>query len=67
MASLYLANLFNKCIDQDIFPFNFKIFYVIPIHKTSSPKSLTEFCFISLMSVFSKLLEKILEKKCPNL
>ena len=60
---IYLANLFNKCIDQDIFLFDFKIAYVIPIFKTLSPKSLDEFCPISLLSVFSKLFEKILEKK----
>ena len=59
----YLANLFNKCFNQDIFPFDFKIAYVIPISKTLSPKSLDEFCPISLLSVFSKLFEKILEKK----
>ena len=63
ILSPYLANLFNKCIDQDIFPFDFKIAYVIPIPKTSSPKSLDEFRPISLLSVFSKLFEKILEKK----
>ena len=63
ILSPYLANLFNKCIDQDIFPFDFKITYVIPIPKTSSPKSLDEFRPISLLSVFSKLFEKILEKK----
>ena len=63
ILSLYLDNLFNKCIDQDIFPFDFKIAYVIPIPKTSPPKSLDEFRLISLLSVFSKLFEKILEKK----
>ena len=63
ILSPYLANLFNKCIDQDVFPFDFKIAYVIPIPKTSSPKSLDEFRRISLLSVFSKLFEKILEKK----
>ena len=46
-----------------LFPFDFKIAYVIPIPKTSSPKSLDEFRPISLLSVFSKLFEKILEKK----
>ena len=46
-----------------IFPFDFKIAYVIPIPKTSSPKSLDEFRPISLLSVFSKPFEKILEKK----
>ena len=63
ILSPYLANLLNKCIDQDIFPFDFKIAYVILIPKTSSPKSLDEFRPISLLSVFSKLFEKILEKK----
>ena len=63
ILSPYLANLLNKCIVQDIFPFDFKIAYVIPIPKTSSPKSLDEFRSISLLSVFSKLFEKILKKK----
>ena len=63
ILSPYLANLFNKCINQDIFPFDFETAYVIPIPKTSSPKSLDEFRPISLLSVFSKLFEKILEKK----
>ena len=63
ILSPYLANLFNKCIDQDIFPFDFKVAYAIPIPKTSSPKSLDEFRPISLLSVFSKLFEKFLEKK----
>ena len=63
ILSPYFANLFNKCIDQDIFPFDFKIAYVIPIPKTSSPKSLDEFRPISLLFVFSKLFKKILEKK----
>ena len=63
ILSPYLANLFNKCIDQSIFPFDFETAYVVPIPKTSSPKSLYEFRSISLLSVFSKLFEKILEKK----
>ena len=53
----------NKCIDQDIFPFDFKTAYVIPVPKTSSTKSLDEFRPIFLLSVFSKLFKKILEKK----
>ena len=61
ILSPYLANLFNKCIDQDNFPFDFETAYVVPIPKTSSPKSLDEFCPNCLLSVFSKLFEKILE------
>ena len=59
----YLAKLFNKCIEQEIFPCNFKVAYVIPIPKTSFPKSLDEFRPISLLSVFSKLFEQILKNK----
>ena len=43
ILSPYLAKLFNKCIEQEIFPHDFKVAYVIPISKTSSPKSLNEF------------------------
>ena len=63
ILSPYLADLFNKCIDQDIFPFDLKTAYVTPVPKTSSPKSLVEFCSISLLSVFSKLFETISEKR----
>ena len=66
ILSPYLANSFNKCMDQDIFPFDFKVAYVIPIPKTLSPKSLDEFHPISLLSFFSELSEKFLVKRCPN-
>ena len=60
----HLVTLFNKCIKQEIFPNDFKLAYVIPIPKTLSPKSLDDLRPISLLSVFAKLFEKILEKKC---
>ena len=59
--SPYLAKLFNKCIEQEIFPRDFKVAYVIPIQKTSSPKSFDEFFPICLLSVFS--IEQILKKR----
>ena len=63
ILSPILAKLFTKCIHQETFPSDFKVGYVIPIPKTSSPKSLDEFRPISLLSVFSKLFEKILKIK----
>ena len=63
ILSPILAKLFTKCIHQETFPSDFKVAYVIPIPKTSSPKSLDEFRPISLLSVFSKLFEKILKIK----
>ena len=50
-------------LEQEIFPRDFKVAYVIPIPKTSSPKSLDDFCPISLLSVFSKLFQQILKNK----
>ena len=58
-----LARLFNRCIELETFPNDFKVASVIPIPKKISPTSLDEFRPISLLSVFSKLFEKILESK----
>ena len=63
ILSPYLASLFHKCIQREIFPHDFKLAYVIPIPKTSSPKFLDEFRPISLLSVFSKVFEKIFKVK----
>ena len=52
ILSPYLAKLFNKCIEQEIFPRDFKVGHVISIPKTSSRTSLNEFRPISLLSVF---------------
>ena len=61
LASL-LTKLFNKCIKQEIFPDPFKLAYVIPIPKVSNPKSLDGLRPISLLPVFAKIFEKILER-----
>lgn len=63
ILSPFLTKLFNKCIQQEIFPDAFKIAHVIPIPKVSSPRTLNELRPISLLPVFSKLFEKILESK----
>ena len=57
-----LSKLFNKCIKQEIFPDPFKLAYVIPIPKVSNPKSLDDLRPISLLPVFAKIFEKILER-----
>ena len=62
----FLTKLFNKCIQQETFPDAFKIAYVIPIPKVSSPKSLNELRPISLLPIFSKLFEKILKYRMTN-
>ena len=58
-----LANLFNKCINQEIFPEAFKSAIVIPIPKISSAKTMNDFRPISLLPIFSKIFEKIIEDR----
>ena len=58
-----LTKIFNKCIQHEVFPNAFKTAQVIPIPKISSHKSLNDLRPISLLSVFSKLFEKILESR----
>ena len=59
----YLINLFNKYIKQEFFLNNFKVVFVIPIPKTSTPKSLNNFRSISLLPIFAKLFEKFSKSK----
>ena len=61
ILSPVLAKLFNKCLTLETFPDSFKIAYVVPVAKVSSPKSLGDFRPISLHSVSSKVFEKIIE------
>jgi len=57
---------FNKSFHQESFPELFKMAYVIPISKTSSPKSFEELRPISYLAIFAKLFEKILESRMTN-
>ena len=59
----FIAKLFNNCIDQNIFPENFKLAIVTSIPKTSSPKSINDFRLISLLPIFSKIFEKIIAER----
>ena len=58
VLSPVLTKLFNKCVQQETFPDIFKIAYVIPIPKVSTPNSLDELRTISLLPVFAKIFEK---------
>lgn len=58
-----LVHIFNKSLETGIFPNKMKIAKVIPIHKSGSNTILNNYRPISLLSVFSKLLEKIVKKR----
>ena len=46
------TKLYNKCLQQECFPDEFKVGPVIPIPKTLTPKELGEFRPISLLNLF---------------
>ena len=60
VISPYLSILFSCCFDFAIFPDCFKIAKVIPIYKAGLKSKLTNYRPISLLSNFSKILEKII-------
>ena len=54
-----LAWIFNLSLQLGKFPEKFKIAKIIPIHKKGDPKDVNNYRPISLLSSFSKILEKI--------
>ena len=61
-----LEILFNSSLSNGIVPDSFKIAKIIPIHKKGSIMSLNNYRPISLLSVFIKLLEKLMFKRISN-
>lgn len=54
-----LTNLFNMSLKKGIFPTKFKEAIIIPIHKTGSKSNIANYRPISILTVFSKLFERI--------
>ena len=61
-----LAVLINESICTGIFPDKLKIAKVIAIHKKSSTDNPSNYRPISLLSVFSKIFEKLMHKRWYN-
>jgi len=55
-----LTHAFNLSITQGIFPEELKLARVTPVYKNDSPLKVNNYRPISVLSVFSKLLEKIM-------
>ena len=53
----YIAYIFNKCIEEGIFPSSLKVAEVIPIYKSGKRSVSNNYRPISLLSPFSKLFE----------
>ena len=56
----FLAKLFNNCINQGIYPQNFKCAQVTPIHKSGPENVCTSYRPISVLSTLNKIFEKLL-------
>ena len=59
----YVADVFNKCLEQSIFPEPFKIARVIPLFKKGDRSNPENYRPISLLSSLSKVFEKVLCKR----
>ena len=61
--SYALANIFNSSLNQGIFPDKLKIASVTPIHKSKSKISVNNYRPISILPIFSKILERLVHKR----
>ena len=54
-----LQSIFKKCLSEGVFPKAWKFANVQPIHKKNSREIKSNYCPISLLPVYGKILEKI--------
>ena len=66
VISRILANIYNCCIASDCFPDILKIAEVIPIYKAGAKNICSNYRPISVISLFSKILEKCLYTQLCN-
>ena len=58
-----LCNIINLSFVSSSFPDPLKIVKVIPIHKNGSTQDMNNYCLISLLSIFDKIMEKIMHER----
>ena len=58
-----LCDIVNKSFSSGIFPYMMKLAKVIPLDKKNSPEVPSNYRPISLLSVFSKIVEKLMHKR----
>ena len=61
--SLILARLFNKIIDEGIYPNILKCSTIIPIHKKGSKIDITNYRPISILPIIDKIFEKLIHAR----
>ena len=58
-----LCRIINQSFQTGVFPDALKISEVIPIHKGGSTEEINNYRLISLLSIFDKIIEKIMHKR----
>jgi hypothetical protein len=66
LISTPLSSIFNLSICNGHFPSNLKTSVIIPVHKKGSHSESNNYRPIALLSVFSKILEKLLYSRITN-
>ena len=61
-----LCDIFNKSLCFGIVPDKLKIAQIIPLHKKNNLENIENYRPIALLSVFAKMLEKIMHKQLYN-
>ena len=61
IVSPILVKLFNQCMGKGIFPNSLKIACIVPLHKGGDKSDSTNYRPISLLPLFGKIFEKIIE------
>ena len=54
-----LANIINRSLSSGIFPDSLKVARVVPLHKSDDPSNLNNYRPISILSIFSKIFERV--------
>ena len=65
--SAVLSNIFNKCIQDRVFPSKLKVAKITPIHKGGCTFKTTNYCPISVLSPFYKIFKIIIYKNSTNI
>ena len=58
-----LCHIINKSFLKGIFPDTLKVVKAVPLHKGGSAEDLNNFRPISLLSIFDKIIEKLMHKR----
>ena len=60
----YITEMFNKSLSLRSIPSEWKMSHITPIYKDGDPAQACNYRPISLLSLLSKILERIVQMKC---